>query len=83
MSPATALLLGLCLSVLQFLASMLYFSYKIGVYKNKVDSIPEVDKKVSALHLRFDEFWKAMMSYENRLGRAEGELKRVNGKGGH
>ena len=80
MSPATALLIGLCASILQFIASMLYFSYKIGVYKNKVDSIPKVDEKVTALHLRFDEFWKCMMSYENRLGHTEGELRRINGK---
>lgn len=84
MTPSTVALIAIIISILQFLGSMLYFSSKFGEYKNKVDAIPsdvkDTKSAVSALHERFDGFYKAMMGYENRLGQAEGQLKRINGK---
>lgn len=85
MTPSTVALIAIVISILQFLGSMLYFSSKFGEYKNKVDTgagdVRDTKQSVKSLHERFDAFYKAMMGYENRLGRAEGQLERINGKG--
>jgi hypothetical protein len=96
MTPATAVLIGLVISVLQFLGTMFFFSVKMGEYKNQVDGIPKaIDSavapvKVSAdaavasankLHERFDNFWVELGELKGRVGSTEGQLERINGKG--
>ena len=91
MSPETALLIGLCISVLQFLGTMLWISIKFGEYKNKVDSIPaaviELKETVTITHTSFHErldfFWKSLSEQNGEIGRVQGQLERINGKSGN
>jgi hypothetical protein len=87
-NPTTALLIGLGISILQFLGTMLWISSQFGEYKNKVDTIPGVVNDLKAtvtnthgtIHQRLDFFWKALSEQNGEIGRVQGQLERINGK---
>lgn len=92
LNPSTVLLVGLGISLLQFLGTMLWISLKIGEYKNQVEGMPrEIENTVApvkvlaeaavsssnALHQRFDSFWVELGELKGRIGSTEGQLERI------
>jgi hypothetical protein len=65
-SPATAALISICFTILGVIATMIYYSVKIGEYKKSIEEV--------------DELKRTVQNHEGRLGYAEGQLERINGR---